>query len=475
MVFSSVPFLFYYLPLLLAIYYLVPARFRKTRNLVLLIASLIFYAWGEGKYTVVLLLSILINHFVASAICRSDKRSNLIIGISLNLLILGFYKYAGFITSLFGATDWNSPSLPLGISFFTFQAISYLIDVSRKEAPATKSIINTALYICSFPQLIAGPIVRYKEVALQIIERKESLDQFSLGVKIFVIGMAQKVLIANTVGETADQVFSSDASTLNAAEAWYGLCAYTIQIFFDFAGYSNMAIGLGHLLGFSFPRNFNTPYSSLSVTEFWRRWHMTLSNWFRDYLYIPLGGNRVSQWRAISNLWIVFVLCGFWHGAAWTFIFWGIWHGFFLSIERLGLANFLEKLWWPLRNLYLVLAISLGWVLFRADSMTHALQLYQALFGYSDASGSENLIIINARMIAFMIIAFFLSTQQIQKFSRSLIDDTALSSASVQQTRSSKIVVAQGITGVIILLSLLALSVSLIVGNAYNPFIYFRF
>lgn len=351
MVFSSIPFIFYYLPLLLFFYYIVPSRFRYVRNSILLTASLIFYAWGEGKYIVVLLISIALNHFFGKLIHNSSTRKNLLIGVFTNLLILFFYKYAGFVTSTIGFPDWNTPNLPLGISFFTFQAISYLIDVYRKEAPPTKSIITTALYICSFPQLIAGPIVRYKEVAEQISYRSENIQQFSLGIKIFIIGLAQKVLVANVVGEVADDVFNAPFQALSTIEAWYGLVAYSLQIFFDFAGYSNMAIGLGHMLGFRFPINFNAPYSSLSVTEFWRRWHMTLSAWFRDYLYIPLGGNRVSKTRGIINLWTVFILCGLWHGAAWTFLLWGAWHGAFLSFERMGLKDVLNRLYRPIQNL----------------------------------------------------------------------------------------------------------------------------
>ena len=327
-------------------------RFRVARNIVLLAASLLFYTWGEGDYVIILLVSITVNHFLARALSTPNTRL-LLVGVAINLLILGWYKYAGFLSSLAGFSQWNVPSLPLGISFFTFQAISYLIDVNRQQAKPGDSLITSALYISSFPQLIAGPIVRYKEVFEQIMERRESLSQFALGVNFFVIGMAQKVLIANLMGETADAAFNSPATDLNIAGAWLGIIAYSLQIFFDFAGYSNMALGLGHMLGFKFPPNFNTPYSAQSITQFWRRWHMTLSAWFRDYLYIPLGGNRFGSMRTIVHLWIVFVLCGFWHGAAWTFVFWGAWHGFFLSIERLWLSDVLEKLWQPFRHIYL--------------------------------------------------------------------------------------------------------------------------
>ena len=470
MVFSSVPFIFYYLPLLLALYYIVPARFRVARNLVLLIASLLFYAWGEGKYIIVMLISIGLNHYFGRRLSVSNTRTNLAVGISLNLFILGFYKYAGFISGLFGATDWNTPQLPLGISFFTFQAISYLIDVSRKEAPATQSLADTALYICSFPQLIAGPIVRYKDVALQLVQRRESVEQFSLGVKIFIIGLAQKVLIANTVGEVADTVFNAPIDTLSTAEAWYGLTAYSLQIFFDFAGYSNMAIGLGHMLGFTFPKNFNTPYSALSVTEFWRRWHMTLSSWFRDYLYIPLGGNRVSSGRAIANLWIVFVLCGFWHGANWTFVLWGVWHGVFLSIERLGLNALLANTPRLFRNAYLLLAIFLGWVLFRADTVEHAINYYQVLLNIGSSNGTGNLVIIHSELVAFMAFALLCSTQHAQKVAYKLFNGFEITTAT-EQARNPALECA----AIIVIFSLFLLSIAMIAGGSYNPFIYFRF
>ena len=470
MVFSSIPFIFYYLPLLLVCYYLIPARFRVVRNSILLVGSLFFYAWGEGEDILILLLSITVNHYIGRLISRSNSSINLIIGVLLNLFILGFYKYAGFLTELLGFTGWDVPRLPLGISFFTFQAISYLIDVSRKEAPPTNSIITTALYICSFPQLIAGPIVRYKEVASQLIERKESLSQFSLGIKIFIIGLSQKVLVANIVGETADNVFNTPVETLSTFEAWYGLSAYSLQIFFDFAGYSNMAIGLGHMFGFTFPKNFNTPYSSLTVTEFWRRWHMTLSGWFRDYLYIPLGGNRVSPFRGIVNLWIVFLLCGFWHGANWTFILWGCWHGFFLSIERVGLASFLSKAWLPVRNLYLVLVVFLGWVLFRADTVEYAIRYYQILFGFGSHADVSNFIIIKTQLIVFMVIAFCFSTNAISKLTAVLFDGF-----SVENKHDSELSLTKSVFGLLVIFTLFLLCIASISSNSYNPFIYFRF
>ncbi len=476
MVFSSIPFLFYYLPLLLLAYYLIPQSQRQARNLLLTAASLIFYAWGEGVYVLLLIFSICLNHLIAKRLITQNK-TVLFAGIAINLLLLGWYKYAGFMAEAIGITDWPAPHLPLGISFFTFQAISYLIDVYRKEAKGSESIFNTALYISSFPQLIAGPIVRYKYVAQQILQRRESVSQFALGIQFFVIGLAQKMLLANTVGEVADNAFESTVS-LNTVSAWVGLLAYSLQIYFDFAGYSNMAIGLGHMLGFQFPRNFNTPYSATSVTYFWRRWHMTLSEWFRDYLYIPLGGSRNGAWQTIANLWIVFLLCGFWHGAAWTFILWGAWHGLFLSIERLGLAKLLNRLWSPFQHLYLLLAVFLGWVLFRANSFNHAIDYYASLFGLSATSSTVISVIESDRYLFLLAFALLLSTSLPRLLLKKVgiqdshNDDINLSGRTVINTNQSNLVTVLywGVLFCLFMLSCLA-----VIGSAYNPFIYFRF
>ena len=468
MVFSSIPFLFYYLPLLLLAYYCVPAHYRQTRNGLLTLASLAFYAWGEGIYLLVLIGSIIFNHFFAQ-ILRTPSLNKLLIAIAFNLCLLGYFKYSGFLAEILGIQNWFTPVLPLGISFFTFQAISYLIDVYRKEAQPADSLLSSALYISSFPQLIAGPIVRYKYVAEQIINRQETIAKFALGIQFFVIGLAQKTLLANIVGETADAAFNSPTDTLNTAGAWLGLFAYSLQIYFDFAGYSNMAIGLGFMLGFKFPQNFNTPYSAQSVTLFWRRWHMTLSEWFRDYLYIPLGGNKHGPWRTIFNLWVVFILCGFWHGAAITFILWGAWHGLFLSIERLGFAKILERSWQPLRHVYLLLVIFLGWVLFRADSIQYALDYYALLLNLDNNSISVIHFLDTNRILYFIAFAFLLSTSlpaQLFSFVKQQINEGALASSFSQ---------ALNIIHIVTIISLLLLSIASLVGSSYNPFIYFRF
>lgn len=478
MVFSSIPFLFYYLPILLLVYYCVPSQYRQARNGVLLAASLLFYAWGEGIYIVLLIGSIVVNHYFAQRLQKA-KLSTLLIGIAFNLMLLGWYKYAGFLANAIGISNWQAPPLPLGISFFTFQAISYLIDVYRKEANAADSLLTSALYISSFPQLIAGPIVRYKYVAQQIIERRETISQFALGIHFFVIGLAQKTLIANIVGETADAAFNSPADSLNMAGAWLGVTAYGLQIYFDFAGYSNMALGLGHMLGFKFPRNFDTPYSAQSVTLFWRRWHMTLSEWFRDYLYIPLGGNQSGPWRTIFNLWLVFILCGFWHGAALTFILWGAWHGLFLSIERLGLSKLLQKLWAPLRHGYLLIVVFLGWVLFRAESSAYALDYYAVLFNLGNNHSDVIHFLDSNRIIFVLIVAFILSTSIPQQLIN-LLKNT-LSKAKEQHSnltvRKLAAVSSNALSGLyfIGIMALLLLSIASLVGSSYNPFIYFRF
>ena len=490
MVFSGIPFLFYYLPILLLVYYAVPSKYRSARNLVLLIASLLFYSWGEGFYVLLLLFSIVVNHRIAQLLINHNKAA-LITGILINLGLLAWYKYAGFAAQALGFSAWQAPALPLGISFFTFQSISYLVDVYRQEAKPTSSFINTALYISSFPQLIAGPIVRYKYVAEQLLFRKESVAQFNLGIHFFIIGLAQKVLLANLVGETADAAFTSSPQELNALAAWIGLFAYGLQIYFDFAGYSNMAIGLGHMLGFKFPRNFDTPYAAQSVTIFWRRWHMTLSEWFRDYLYIPLGGNRDGKWRTIFNLWLVFILCGLWHGAAWTFILWGAWHGLFLSLERLGLGQFLLRLWQPIRHLYLLVSVFLAWVLFRAESLGQAIDYYVALFGLNSNSPETLPFLFNQQTAWLMLFSLILATSLPRKFwgvvklnlkldlktqlestlPQNNPELTAQSHVNLSAINSASAYAAYYIC----LFGLLLLSVSALVANTYNPFIYFRF
>ena len=395
MVFSSITFLFFFLPLFVASYFLTPTTGGK--NIVTLIFSLVFYAWGEPWFVLVLLASIAFNTMAAQWIDRSEGRRRsgaLAVVVAANLSLLATFKYAGFIVDNldaalrpFGhALPVPSIPLPLGISFFTFHCLSYVIDVYRRRFKANTNPVEVALYIALFPQLVAGPIVRYKTVARQLHRRRHTLGRASAGARIFIIGLAQKVLVADQIAPVADRVF--DHTLLpTMTEAWIGLLAYTVQIYFDFAGYSNMAIGLGLVLGFTLPRNFRLPYTAQSITEFWRRWHMSLSSWLRDYLYIPLGGSREGPLRTYRNLVTVFLLCGLWHGASWTFVLWGAWHGLFLVLERIGLGQVLLRLPAALRWLYALLVVVAGWVLFRAHDLSAARHVYAGLAGRHGVNG----------------------------------------------------------------------------------------
>lgn len=390
MVFSSITFLFFFLPAVLLLYYFC----KQWRNGILLAASLFFYFWGEGAYLLVMLFSIVINFvcgrlMVSEGRLRENARLILTIAIICNFSMLGLFKYASFftenlnlfLTSIhFPAVEIKPFHLPLGISFFTFQAVSYLIDIYREEAKPQKNIINLALYISLFPQLIAGPIVRYKDIASAIITRKFCSENVADGIRLFVYGLSKKVLLANPLALTADTIFALPVTDLNGAVAWLGAICFTLQIYFDFSGYTDMAIGLGRMFGFHFPINFNYPYISKSIREFWRRWHISLSLWFRDYLYIPLGGSRNGTWRTGRNLFIVFILCGLWHGASWTFICWGLYHGLFLVLERTFIGNVLTKLWSPFRHCITLLIVIIGWVVFKSETMTNSLYYLSAMF-----------------------------------------------------------------------------------------------
>mgnify|MGYP003109574713 FL=1 len=389
MLFASPSFLFVFLPLCLAAYF--ASRTMATRNAVLIAASLIFYAWGEPAYVALMAAMTVVNYGAALAIDARDgpsRKTALIVALGVNLAALSLFKYAGFLADslnlVLGPAGLSVPRpqlpLPLGISFFTFHCLSYLMDTYRRRFPANRNLSQVALYIALFPQLIAGPIVRYKTIARRLVLRRHSLGRASAGMRIFIIGLAQKLLIADTLAPVADAVFDQSGKP-GLAEAWLGASAYTLQIYFDFAGYSTMAIGLAIIFGFSLPRNFRTPYASTSITEFWRRWHISLSTWFRDYLYIPLGGNRGPAWKTWRNLVVVFLLCGLWHGAAWTFVLWGAWHGAFLVLERAGLGRWLKVLPRPAAWAYALLVVVLGWVLFRAESVSRASDVWAGMAG----------------------------------------------------------------------------------------------
>ena len=484
MVFSSPIFLFGFLPVILALYYFSPW---KMKNAILFAGSLFFYAWGEAFYVLVMIVSIFSNHAfgirigrLSSDLITEHRKRKLLLafGITVNLLLLGWFKYANFLVENINiAFNWIDISpviikeihLPLGISFFTFQAISYLVDVYRNETPAQASRYKLGMYISLFPQLIAGPIIRYHDVAGQITKRAHSIELFSSGVQRFIFGLSKKMLIANPLGAVADDVFALSASDLSSPLAWLGITCYALQIYFDFSGYSDMAIGLGRMFGFRFLENFNYPYISQSIQEFWRRWHISLSTWFRDYVYFPLGGNRISPMRTYQNLIIVFLLCGFWHGASWNFLVWGMIHGTFLILEKAWLAHYISRSWRFLRHLYTLFVVTIAWVFFRADTLPDSIDYLTALFGLSSNTAhvyTVSYMMTNEAAIALLFGILF-SAPVYQYIKRVL-------SVSTQNNPSivSPLVMLVKAASVSVLLSLSLSSVAI---STYNPFIYFRF
>jgi alginate O-acetyltransferase complex protein AlgI len=471
MVFSSVDFLFLFLPLFLLVQNFVPWR-----NLTFVLFSLLFYFVGEGWFTAVVAVSVVVNYAFGLWIGGADdaRRRKLLLAasVAINLSLLVFFKYAGFLAhSLLGvgADSWLMKiHLPLGISFFTFHAISYLVDIYRRDARAERSFTNLSLYMLMFPQLIAGPILRFHTVAGQLRRRVVTARHVYYGLVLFCFGLGQKVLLADTLAGVADPLFAR-ADTLSAATAWLAALCYTLQIFFDFGGYSNMAMGLGWMAGFHFPLNFNFPYISRSITEFWRRWHMSLSRWFRDYLYIPLGGNRGPAWKTYRNLLVVFLLCGLWHGAAWTFVAWGAYHGLLLIIERLGLERVLDKTPRLLRHAYTLLAVIVGWVLFRAADLGQAGLLLSRMFGLSQATDTPVLEILTGEEIVVFVTAAVLSLPFASLLLRRVVAMPGL------RPWPRHVVSWRYATGVALALMLLLASALKVLSGAYSPFIYFRF
>ena len=468
MLFSSSTFLFVFLPLVIMFYYSFFRHSRRLQNIFLFLVSLFFYAWGEPSFVFVMIGSIIVNYAFGLIvdIYRTDKvKSKIILGVSVtfNIILLFIFKYLSFVIEninsifqLFLETGKNI-TLPLGISFFTFQAMSYVIDVYRGNE-VQKNPLNVGLYIAFFPQLIAGPIVRYETVAYQINHRKETFTLFSDGVVRFITGLGKKVLIANTMAVVADNVFNSNLQTVSLAFAWLGAIAYTLQIFFDFSGYSDMAIGLGKMFGFEFPENFDYPYISTSITEFWRRWHISLGTWFRDYVYFPLGGSRVKgKFRLIRNLFVVWFLTGVWHGANWTFILWGLVYFVLLTFEKLTGLHKSKKLL-PLKYIYTMFFVVLGWVLFRADNLTQAYQYITAMFGSSGIWIDNNALFFLKENFVYFIVAILASTPVIKHLTE----------------KSEKSGIAAFFLIILFLLILLC-SVAYIVKGTYNPFIYFNF
>lgn len=475
MVFSSVIFLAYFLPVFLLVYNFLPHKFR---NYWVLFASIVFYAWGAPKFIFVVAGTIAVDFYIVKKIYYSSneklRKRLLSLSVVLKIGLLVYFKYVNFfidnVNSLlagFGIAEihWIQVALPIGISFFIFQAVTYSVDVYRKVCPPLKNIGNYLMYILLFPQLIAGPIVRYNTIADQINDRRkfETIDNKLLGLYRFVIGLSKKLLIANVLGAEADNVFSMSEIQLTTQAAWVGIMAYTFQIYFDFSGYSDMAIGLGRMMGFKLPENFNNPYISQSITEFWRRWHITLSQWMRDYLYIPLGGNRVKKNRIYFNLWLVFLLSGLWHGAAWNFVMWGVFHGFFLIIDKLFLLKFYKKIGkYPSIIITFFITI-IGWVIFRAESIEQIGFFMKALF-----TGKTNNLLFhqNDKFVWVMAFAFLFSFITLFKFGRK-----AEKYFFYRELLSNK----QHLLMFTLTLILFVLSYSSMVSSGFNPFIYFRF
>jgi alginate O-acetyltransferase complex protein AlgI len=474
MVFSSPLFLFLFLPATLAAYFLAP---RALRNAVLLAASLLFYAWGEPVLVLVMLASIGVNYVLALAVeraaGRAAQRPLLALAVAANLAVLGHFKYAGFLTEQLNgllslaqlpALPVPDVRMPIGISFFTFQALSYVLDVGRGEVRAARNPLQVALYVALFPQLIAGPIVRYVDVAAMIRARQVTLDGFAAGVQRFVVGLGKKVLIANAAAAVADAAFDLPDAELTMAVAWLGLAAYTLQIYFDFSGYSDMAIGLGRMFGFEFKENFQHPYVAASMTDFWRRWHISLSTWFRDYLYIPLGGSHGPAWKTYRNLLVVFLLCGFWHGASWNFLLWGLLHGGFLILERQGGGALLARLPRFAAHGYTLLAVMAGWVLFRAVSLEHAWGYSAALVGFGAAHAAQPLAMwVDSGTLLALVAGCVGSTPWIP------------ASTAWLESRGRSLSAARELAVAAATLAVLVASAAVLVGGTYNPFIYFRF
>jgi len=475
MVFSSVTFLVYFLPIFLAIYFLTP---RVAKNYVLLAGSIFFYAWGAPRFIFVILATTTVDFYFVRLLyyASSEKKRRLFLALSLclNVGLLFYFKYCNFfienmnaLLGSFGATEitWTKVILPIGISFYTFESLTYVIDVYRRVHKPLDNFLQYQLYIILFPKLIAGPIIRYHDIADQLPDRSanDTVDNKLTGFFRFVIGLSKKVLIANTMAVKADDIFALAPAELTTATAWLGMLAYTFQIYFDFSGYSDMAIGLGKMLGFKFPENFDNPYTSQSITEFWRRWHMTLGSWMKNYLYIPLGGNKVqSNRRLYFNLWLVFLASGFWHGAAWTFIIWGIYHGLFLILERMFLAKFLEKIGKIPATLFTFLVVSIGWVFFRADTTAQALAFTGKLFTFQMPAESYFLDTeFKFYFILAVLFSFFASFRTGRK---------------IQEKIYFANYTTEGYTvGALMLCFLFTLSLAAITSSGFNPFIYFRF
>lgn len=466
MLFSSIFFIFTFLPILMAVYFMIPSEKIRARNAVLLTASLIFYSWGEPVYVVLMIFSIVFNWYMSLVIERKNgeergAKGELIFTVIINLLIMGFFKYFGFLMDSINFVlgthiKYTALALPIGISFYTFQALSYVFDVYRGTVKGQKNVLKFGLYLSLFPQLIAGPIVKYRDVAKQLSSRECTRQKFGEGASRFIFGLSKKVILANNLGALYSVVTSLPHSKVTVLTYWIGITAYTFQIYFDFSGYSDMAIGLGRMFGFEFLENFNYPYISRSVTEFWRRWHMSLSTWFREYVYIPLGGNRVSKKRHIVNLLIVWSLTGLWHGAAWNFVLWGTYFGIILIVEKYLIGDYIANWSKTVQHAYTIGIVVISWVFFSRPGLK-AVEYLGVMFGIG-ASGfadSTTLYLLRTSIIMILISAVCSTPRVIEEFNR--------------------ISREKPVAGAVVLMVLFLLSVSYLVYSSYNPFLYFRF
>lgn len=464
MLFSSIFFLFKFLPIVLALYFAAPKR---AKNLILFISSIVFYSWGEPVYVFLMLFSAVFNYSMALDIKKEQVqgkrgKSVMIFTVVINLFILCFFKYYGFlmdtVNSIFKShIRYTALALPIGISFYTFQALSYIFDVYRKNVSVQNSLLRFSLYLALFPQLIAGPIIKYKDIETQLDERTVTAEKFGEGAGRFILGLGKKVLLANNLGMVFTTVTSMGKGRLTVLSCWIGIIAYTLQIYFDFGGYSDMAIGLSKMFGFDFMENFNYPYISKSITEFWRRWHISLSTWFREYVYIPLGGNRVKALRHVVNLMIVWSLTGLWHGASWNFIVWGVYYGAILIIEKYFLGKYLEKLPDILRRCYTLLIVIIGWVFFSSPGLSSAVSYLKVMFfmGSVPLADTEALYLLKTNLILILLGGVMSTEMPISQLNRFY-----------RRHRAG---------GVAVLMAILVLSVAYLIFTSYNPFLYFRF
>jgi alginate O-acetyltransferase complex protein AlgI len=485
MLFSEPSFLFFFLPLTFLVYFLLPQPGTRSwpRNLWLVVASLAFFLWREkiGLLLVPILLNYGLGLWVGRTRTKTSGKIAIATAVSLNLAILVWFKYANFMVDnanaalgLMGSPTFHLKqiSLPLGISFLTFHGISYLVDIHRGDAPADVGFLETALYLSFFPKLIAGPIVRYQDFVVQMKSRAVTREDLAFGVQRIVMGLAKKTILAGTLALTVDQVFQIPSNQLTTGIAWLGALCYTLQLYLDFSGYSDIAIGLARMLGFRIQENFNYPYISKSITEFWRRWHISLSTWFRDYLFFPLGANKYGPTRGYINLLIVFILCGFWHGANWTFVLWGLWQGIFLVLERVSLGRRLSKLWAPFQHGYALLVIVTGWVVFRSPSVGASFHYLKTMAGFPDGAAADYQIamFLDTRVLLAVVIGTFVSTPLMPKIK---VWIATLPSRKPEGGEALRHWLAVG--GLVALCALFLVSAMFIAAGTYNPFLYFKF